>query len=122
MPTIRLKRAYESFEKSDGMRVLVDRLWPRGVSKERLHVDLWAKDIAPSTVLRQWFGHAVNRWPEFRRRYQQELRRSDARQQIARLLGAAKGGRVITLVYGARDELHNQAVVLRDLMQRRLSR
>ncbi len=108
-----LKRAYEAAEAADGTRILVDRLWPRGVSKQEAALDDWMKDIAPSTELRQWFGHEPSRWAEFQRRYKAELRQHAA--ELERLRGiAAKGA--LTLVYGARDEVHNDAVVLRDVL------
>lgn len=108
-----LKRAYEAAEAADGTRILVDRLWPRGVSKQEAALDDWMKDIAPSTELRQWFGHEPSRWAEFQRRYKAELRQHAA--ELERLRGiAAKGA--LTLVYGARDEVHNDAVVLHDVL------
>ena len=110
---VRLKRAYEAAEAADGTRILVDRLWPRGVSKQEAALDDWMKDIAPSTELRQWFGHEPSRWAEFQRRYKAELRGHAA--ELERLRGiAAKGA--LTLVYGARDEVHNDAVVLHDVL------
>jgi uncharacterized protein YeaO (DUF488 family) len=106
---LKLKRAYEPVATSDGHRILVDRLWPRGISKHRAAIDEWMKELAPSTQLRRWFGHDPRKWPEFQRRYKGELRdRGDLLRHIARL---ASRGRV-TLVYGARDEAHNDAVVL----------
>ena len=95
------------------MRVLVDRLWPRGVSKSDAKIDRWMKDLAPSTELRRWFGHDPSRWDEFRRRYKAEL--SDRVDLLNELRALAHKGPV-TLVFGARDELHNQAVALRDLL------
>ena len=109
---IRIKRVYEPAHRDDGFRVLVDRVWPRGVSKDDAHVDLWAKEIAPSTGLRQWFGHDPERWAEFEKRYDAELRDAGAESEIETIMNAAKGKSVITLVYGAKDEEHNQAVVL----------
>jgi uncharacterized protein YeaO (DUF488 family) len=110
---VKLKRAYEAPATDDGTRILVDRLWPRGVSKEHASIDQWMKDIAPSTQLRKWFGHDPARWDEFRRRYAKEV------QQNADLLGQlrslARQG-PITLVYSARDEKHNDAVELRELI------
>jgi uncharacterized protein YeaO (DUF488 family) len=111
-PKIQIKRAYDPPAKSDGYRVLVDRVWPRGVRKDDLKLDEWAKDLAPSTKLRQWFGHDPERWREFRKRYQGELKEPDAKAAIRRVMDAAKGSRTITLVYSAKDEEHNQAVVL----------
>lgn len=110
---LRLKRAYEPAEPDDGVRILVDRLWPRGVSKAKAALDDWIKEVAPSTELRKWFGHDPARWPEFRRRYRAELREhSDALDRIRELARAD----VVTLVYSARDEQHNDAVVLRDVL------
>jgi len=114
---LRLKRAYEPADRQDGHRILVDRLWPRGVSKEKAAIDEWMKEIAPSAELRRWFGHDPEKWPEFRRRYEQELRaRDDLVRGIATL---ASRGRV-TLVYGARDEAHNDAVVLAAVVRARM--
>ncbi len=110
---IRLKRVYEEKADGDGYRILVDRLWPRGLSKARAGVDLWLKDIAPSTELRRWFGHDPARWAEFKRRYRDELAGNEA--AVAALREHAKAGPV-TLLYGARDTQHNDAVVLRDFL------
>jgi uncharacterized protein YeaO (DUF488 family) len=115
---ITIKRAYEDAKATDGFRVLVDRLWPRGVSKERLHVKLWAKDIAPSTKLRTWFAHDPDRWTEFRKRYEKELATPDAQIALHATIDAAKATKTITLIYAARDTEHNEAVVLRDVLQR----
>lgn len=109
---VRIKRAYEPYEPGDGYRVLVDRLWPRGVTKEAAHVDLWAREVAPSAGLRTWFGHNPVRYREFAERYRQELAKSPARERFLELLEHAAHGRV-TLVYGARDEEHNNAIVLK---------
>ena len=106
----KIKRVYEAAEPSDGYRVLVDRLWPRGVSKEKAHVDQWMKEIAPSDKLRKWFGHDPERWPEFQKRYKAELRgNSDLTKELKQL---EKQHRILTLVYSAHDEQHNQAVAL----------
>jgi uncharacterized protein YeaO (DUF488 family) len=110
---IRLKRAYNSAGSGDGTRVLIDRLWPRGVRKADAAIDVWAKDIAPSTALRRWFGHDPARWHEFRRRYSEEIHRR--RDQLDELRTLAQNGRV-TLVFAARDEVHNDAVVLREVL------
>jgi uncharacterized protein YeaO (DUF488 family) len=110
---IKLKRAYERPARKDGTRVLIDRLWPRGVRKGEASIDLWIKDIAPSTGLRKWFGHDPGRWPEFRRRYAKEIR--DLSVPLAELRSLVRRGPV-TLVYSAHDELHNDAVVLRDIL------
>jgi uncharacterized protein YeaO (DUF488 family) len=110
---IRLKRAYDLPSAEDGTRILIDRLWPRGVRKSSAGIDRWLKDIAPSTALRKWFGHDPARWQEFRRRYAAEI--DDHADQLAELRAAAREG-PITLVFAARDELHNDAVVLRDAL------
>jgi uncharacterized protein YeaO (DUF488 family) len=110
---VKLKRAYERPAQDDGVRVLVDRLWPRGVRKADAAIDQWMKEIAPSTALRQWFGHGPARWKEFRRRYVEELR--EHAEELAGLRALARKG-TITLVYGAHDEMHNDAVVLRELL------
>ena len=110
---IRLKRAYDLPSAEDGTRILIDRLWPRGVRKSSAGIDRWVKDIAPSTALRKWFGHDPARWQEFRRRYAAEIR--DHADQLAELRAAAREG-PITLVFAARDELHKDAVVLRDAL------
>jgi uncharacterized protein YeaO (DUF488 family) len=110
---VRLKRAYEAPTRDDGTRILIDRLWPRGVRKADAAVDLWTKDLAPSTALRKWFGHDPARWQEFRRRYAGEIH--ERVDQFGQLRALARKGR-ITLVYSAHDELHNDAVVLRDLL------
>ena len=110
---LRLKRAYEPAEPGDGVRILVDRLWPRGVSKEEAALDDWMKDIAPSTELRQWFGHDPQKWAEFQRRYRAEL---DLNSDAVSELKAALSNGPATLVYGAKDEAHNDAVVLADYL------
>jgi uncharacterized protein YeaO (DUF488 family) len=109
-----IKRVYEEPGRADGTRILVDRLWPRGLSKERARVDLWLKDIAPSTELRKWFSHDPHKWAEFQRRYRQELKSKT--DQLAILREKAAQGPV-TLLYGAKDESHNEAVVLLSLLQ-----
>ena len=110
---IKLKRAYDAARSSDGTRVLIDRLWPRGVRKVDAAIDLWAKDIAPSTALRRWFGHDPARWHEFRRRYSEEIHQRRDRLGALRIL--AQEGR-ITLVFAAHDRAHNDAVVLREIL------
>ena len=114
---VRLKRAYEPAAPSDGHRVLIDRLWPRGLSRERAGVDEWLRELAPSTALRRWFGHDPGRFAEFRRRYIEELR--GERAQLTALRRRASGG-TLTLVYAARDTEHNDAVVLADVLRRGL--
>lgn len=115
-PCVNLKRAYDPPSPRDGTRILVDRLWPRGVKKAKARIDFWLKDVEPSAVLRQWFGHDPARWSEFRRRYGAELKRRP--EALARLRARARQGR-ITLVFGARDACCNQAVVLRALLASR---
>jgi uncharacterized protein YeaO (DUF488 family) len=110
---IRLKRAYEPAKRADGTRVLVDRLWPRGLSKEKARIDHWFKEIAPSTALRKWFGHDPARWERFRERYRREL--DENAGAVDQLRALARRG-TVTLVFGAKDELHNQAVALRDYL------
>lgn len=110
---VRLKRAYLSPSPEDGIRVLVDRLWPRGVRKSDAAIDRWLKEVAPSTELRHWFGHDPSRWEEFRQRYGDELSRNT--NLLNELRAVARKGR-LTLVYAARDELHNEAVMLRDVL------
>jgi uncharacterized protein YeaO (DUF488 family) len=110
-----VKRIYVPAAPSDGYRVLVDRLWPRGVSKEKAQVDLWLKEIAPSNALRQWFGHDPVRWIEFQKRYRSELRAMP--QVTGQLKQLIKKHRSLTLVFSARDEEHNQAVALRAFLQ-----
>ncbi|GMV49981.1 MAG: hypothetical protein UZ03_NOB001002271 [Nitrospira sp. OLB3] len=121
---IRLKRAYSTPSPQDGLRLLVDRLWPRGCRKEALRLDGWRKNLAPSAALRTWFGHDPAKWDEFRRRYQLELDRSEQRDAIAALAQLARTT-TITLVFGAADPDHNHAVVLKDVLeeaQKRLGR
>jgi uncharacterized protein YeaO (DUF488 family) len=112
-PDIRLKRACEPPSPEDGLRILVDRLWPRGLRKADAAIDRWLKDIAPSTELRHWFGHEPTRWEEFRRRYRSEL--SAHTDLLSELRAIAREG-PLTLVYSARDERYNDAVVLRDML------
>jgi uncharacterized protein YeaO (DUF488 family) len=114
---IDLKRAYDPPAKSDGRRILVDRVWPRGIARDDLQIDAWLKDLAPSTGLRKWFGHDPARWDEFRKRYARELeQRSEAFEE---LVEKARAGHV-TLVFSARDTEHNNAVALREHLERRL--
>jgi len=116
---LRLKRVYEPPARSDGRRILVDRLWPRGLSKKDAAVDEWLKEIAPSTELRRWFDHDPGKWSEFERRYRHELR---AHADLLRDLAARASRGTITLVYGARDETHNDAVVLAGVIRARVRR
>jgi uncharacterized protein YeaO (DUF488 family) len=113
---IQLKRVYESPSPHDGLRILVDRLWPRGLTKERAAVDLWLKDVAPSTELRKWFGHDPDKWKEFQVRYCKELREN---KEALDSLKQKCGEQTVTLVYGARDEEHNEAIVLKKILARK---
>jgi uncharacterized protein YeaO (DUF488 family) len=113
---IRIKRTYEPSARGDGRRILVERLWPRGMKKEALDADAWLKDVAPSTPLRKWFGHRVERWDEFRRRYRAELRANP--EAWSSILAASKRG-TVTLLYSAHDLEHNGAVVLREYLTER---
>ena len=111
-----LKRVYEKPAKEDGMRILVDRLWPRGLTKEKAGIDLWLKEIAPSTGLRKWFAHDPEKWSEFKKRYRKELKEN--KEQTELLKEQQKKG-TVTLVYGAKDEEHNEAIVLMELLSNR---
>jgi uncharacterized protein YeaO (DUF488 family) len=115
MGKILVKRVYEPATEADGFRVLVDRLWPRGISKEAAKLDLWLPDLGPSTALRQWFNHDPAQWTEFQRRYHTELKKKSA--LVATITKQAKT-RPVTLLYSAKDEQHNQAVALRSLLKR----
>ncbi|MGZ4473665.1 MAG: DUF488 domain-containing protein [Nocardioidaceae bacterium] len=110
---VRIKRVYDDPSGSDGYRVLVDRLWPRGISKDEAALDAWIKDVGPSTELRRWFGHDPSKFDEFADRYRAELKGSEA---LAQLRARRRENPVVTLLYSARDTEHNQAVVLRDLL------
>jgi uncharacterized protein YeaO (DUF488 family) len=113
---VELKRAYEPAERADGFRILVDRLWPRGVTKEKAHIDLWLKEVAPSTGLRKWFAHDPAKWEEFERRYFAELEKEREAVDELRQLAQQKA---VTLVYSARDEAHNQAVALKEFLEQK---
>jgi uncharacterized protein YeaO (DUF488 family) len=120
-PRIRIKRAYAPAASSDGYRVLIDGLWPRGLTKDAVAVKGWAKELAPSARLRRWFGHDPARWKGFAERYRAELRAPSARSTLADLARRATAGPV-TIVYAARDEEHNNAAVVRDEVRRRMTR
>ncbi len=113
-PDVAVKRIYEEADPADGMRMLVDRVWPRGVSKERAALDGWLTQLAPSTGLRKWFSHMPERWPEFQLRYRAELRRE---QQAIDALRRLATGRRVTLLYASRDQVHNNAQVLKSLVE-----
>jgi uncharacterized protein YeaO (DUF488 family) len=112
---VQIKRIYEAAEPDDGKRILVDRLWPRGVSREKAELNLWLPDVAPSSELRKWFGHNDERWDEFKARYEKELSENP---NLPTLLGLADDG-PMTLVYAAKNEAHNQAVVLQEILNER---
>jgi len=111
---IRVKRIYESPDEKDGFRILVDRLWPRGLKKSSAHIDKWMKDIAPSTALRKWFNHEPEKWQTFKQRYDEELKNNAA---VADLLKEINGNKNITFLYSARDEEHNQAIALQQFIK-----
>ena len=113
---IQLKRVYEKPSRKDGLRILVDRLWPRGLTKERAAVELWLKDVAPSTELRKWFGHDPAKWKQFQARYRKELRE---KKDALELLKQKSREQTVTLLYGARDEEHNEALVLKSVLEGR---
>lgn len=120
-PDVRLQRVYGASGPRVGKRFLVDRVWPRGIARERLGLDAWLRDLGPSDELRRWFGHDPARWPEFQRRYREELARPEQQGRFEELVAAAREGPV-TLLFGAKDEEHNQAVVLRSVLLERLGR
>lgn len=113
-PIIRIKRAYEPAENTDGYRVLVDKLWPRGIDKEHAAIEEWAKQLAPSDALRKWFGHDPALWEGFQQQYRAEL---DQNPDVAEFVHHHKGTKLLTLVYGAKDTLHNNAVVLQSYLE-----
>jgi uncharacterized protein YeaO (DUF488 family) len=115
MAAINIKRAYEPSAKSDGFRVLVDRLWPRGIKKEDSHFDVWMKEIAPSPELRKWFSHDSEKWEEFKQKYKAELKDAPALEELSKLL---KKHKTVTLVYSAKDEQHNQAIILKEFLEK----
>ncbi|HMM54913.1 MAG TPA: DUF488 domain-containing protein [Candidatus Desulfobacillus sp.] len=112
--SVSIKRVYEAPAAADGVRILVDRLWPRGLTKDKAKIDHWLKEVGPSNELRQWFGHEPEKWPEFQKRYRAELKANPA---LAELKALTRKGKA-TLVYGAKDEERNQAVVLKQLLER----
>lgn len=114
---IRLKRVYEQPSEDDGLRILVDRLWPRGLSKDRAHIDLWLKETAPTDGLRKWFGHDVSRWDEFKQRYFLELEKQS--EPVAQLMELIRAG-TVTLVFAATDQEHNNAVAMKEFIESRL--
>lgn len=115
--TVKLKRAYDDPAKNDGKRILVDRVWPRGVSKEKLNLDEWFKDIGPSKDLRQWFDHDPDKFNEFKKKYRKELQDGDQKASYDKLKQIQKEYKTITLVFAAKDEEHNQAQVLKEMLE-----
>jgi uncharacterized protein YeaO (DUF488 family) len=118
---LKIKRAYEAFETSDGKRILIDRLWPRGISKSQAHIDEWLKDLAPSTGLRKWFGHDPQKWEEFRKKYTGELSSPEQKRLLKDIARRAITENV-TLVYGARDTEHSDAMVLEEIIKDLMSK
>lgn len=114
MGSIQIKRIYEPVEAKDGFRILIDRLWPRGIKKENAHIDGWIKSVAPSTELRKWFAHDPAKWESFKKKYKVELKKTSA---LDELIAYIKKNKKVTLLYAARDEQHNHAVVLQELLQ-----
>ena len=115
MTSIKIKRVYDQFHQEDGYRILVDRIWPRGLAKASAHIDEWVKDIAPTNELRKWFSHDIEKWEAFRTKYLDELKKSGVAETVHELV---KKHKHITLLFGAKDEQHNQAVVLQEYLQR----
>jgi len=113
--SVQIKRVYAEPSPEDGKRILIDRLWPRGLTKEKARIDIWLKDIAPSSGLREWFGHDPEKWSEFQQRYRKELEANEA--IVSQLRKELQAGPA-TLVYGAKDEAHNDAVVLKDFLEK----
>ena len=116
MIEIRIKRAYDAAARSDGPRILVDRIWPRGVAKEDAELEAWLKGLAPTTELRKWFGHDPEKWTEFQRRYLKELKQNDAAEDLEKLQSIIEKHKRLTLVFAAKDTEHNNAVALRDFL------
>ena len=114
MTTFRIKRIYAATEKSDGYRVLVDRLWPRGIKKSEARIDNWIKDLAPSAELRKWFNHEPDKWDQFKKSYQRELEQNDS---VVRFKEFSENYPEVTLLYAAKDEIHNHAAVLKNLLE-----
>jgi uncharacterized protein YeaO (DUF488 family) len=113
---IRIRRVYDQASKEDGFRILVDRLWPRGMSKDKVKVDLWLKEVAPSDDLRKWFSHDPKKWQEFKKRYEKELK--DKQELLRKMKQAEKEKGTVTILYSAKDEEHNQAVALAAFLQK----
>jgi uncharacterized protein YeaO (DUF488 family) len=114
---VRIKRVYETWDRSDGARILVDRLWPRGIAREAARIEAWRKDLAPTDALRKWFGHDPRKWEEFQVRYRNELDAAGKMGELKEIAGRAKT-ETVTLVYAARDETRNNAVVLKKIIEK----
>ncbi|MBS1916942.1 MAG: DUF488 domain-containing protein [Bacteroidetes bacterium] len=112
---IKIKRIYDPVERNDGLRILVDRLWPRGVKKENAHFDIWLKEVAPSDELRKWFNHEADKWKEFEKRYSEELNHNEAFKELKQII---KEHKTVTLLYGAKNEKYNQAAALQNILKR----
>lgn len=114
---LKIKRIYDGYEATDGYRVLVDRVWPRGISKEKAHLDQWLKEVGPTKELRQWFNHEDDKYPEFKEKYLAELHQGAEGEALQELQQIVKEHETVTLLYGAKNETHNQAVVLQEYLQ-----
>jgi uncharacterized protein YeaO (DUF488 family) len=119
--TIRIERVYDNPKEVDSFRILVDRLWPRGLRKEKIGIDLWQKDIAPSNSLRKWFGHDVKKWDEFKRKYFKELDKKSDSDTVDRIIKLAKEQNSITLLYGTKEERFNNAVALKEYLEEKIT-
>jgi len=115
---INIKRICEKYSANDGFRILVDRLWPRGIKKEKAKIDLWLKEIAPSDKLRKWFSHDISKWQEFKKRYKKEIKEN--KEIFKKLKEIIKNKKKVTLLYSAKDEKHNNAIVLKEILQKSL--
>ena len=119
MTTINVKRIYDRWEITDGLRILVDRLWPRGVRHSTANIDIWMKNVAPTNELRKWYSHDVEKWGEFRERYKKELKDNGAFEKLVKLAVATD---TVTLIYASKDDSHNNAVVLKGVLEKRLAK
>ncbi|MFD1851923.1 DUF488 domain-containing protein [Oceanobacillus bengalensis] len=115
--SVKIKRIYSAVEENDGIRILVDRIWPRGISKEQAKLDDWMKEIAPSTELRKFFNHEQDKFAEFKEKYKEELQSNEKRQELEELINIVKEKPTVTLLFAAKDEVHNQAVVLKEIIE-----
>jgi uncharacterized protein YeaO (DUF488 family) len=120
--TIRIERVYDNPKEVDSFRILVDRLWPRGLRKEKIGIDLWQKDVAPSNSLRKWFGHDVKKWDEFKRKYFKELDKKSDSDAVDRIIKLAKEQNSITLLYGTKEERFNNAVALKEYLEEKITK